>query len=177
MAAPPAGRSTTFHGYRTRVYSAAFDPPAAGGADTLTQILELKEVGHTGEDIAVVDATHYESPDAYHESIPGFGTGGEISFTVNYTRALYKQLRALAPVPDHMPQLVPAAGADPADPDDAPGYGRRRIFLEDRRGNQLWARVIFKPPTREISAEGAQTIKVVAMVAEGKPRYIEVAGT
>jgi hypothetical protein len=163
------GRTTTFHGYKTRVGYGDFSaiPTSLAGA---TYLGELKSVTRNGEAIAKLDATHLESPDGYKELIPGFGEGGTFELTFNYTPYLERLLDGLSPNPSLDPVAGGAAVSDP------PAYGRRMIYLSDRYGNFNYARAIWDPPSRTVADDGTQTMTVSVTVAEGRVKYIAAAG-
>jgi hypothetical protein len=160
-------RTTTFHGYKTRVGFGAdnayeTNPTSIAG---VTYLGELRSVNRSGETISKVNATHLESPNGYQEMIPGFGEGGTFELNFNYNPALERVLNGLTPQPDYAPTGGAASG-------DIPRYGRRLLFLVDRFGNYTWARVIFDPPSRSVGEDGQQTMTVSITVAEGRPVHV-----
>jgi hypothetical protein len=160
-------RTTTFHGYKTRVgFGAAnayeTNPTSIAG---VTYLGELRSVTRSGETIAKINATHLESPDGYQEMIPGFGEGGTFELNFNYNPALERLLNSLTPAPDYQPLAGAAAG-------DIPRYGRRLFFMVDRFNNYTYARVIFDPPARTIGEDGQQTMTVTITVVEGRPIHV-----
>lgn len=163
------GRTTTFHGYKTRVGYGSFGvvPTSLAAVNFLA---ELKSVNRNGQQVAKNDATHLESPAGYKEMIPGFGEGGTFELNFNYHPALERLLDLLSPDPGS----VPVAGG--ASVNDPPGYGRRTIYLADRYLNFCYAYAIFDPPSRTVGDDGAQTLSVTVTVAEGRPIYIAAAG-
>lgn len=163
------GRTTTFHGYKTRVGYGLFGATPTSLA-AVSFLVELKSVDRNGQQVAKLDATHLESPGGYKELIPGFGEGGTFELNFNYHPALERTLDSISPDPGATPI---ADGGTVLDP---PGYGRRTIFLTDRFLNFCYANAIWDPPSRSVDEEGKQTLKVTVTVAEGYVEYVSAAG-
>lgn len=165
----PGTRTTTFHGYKTRVGYGDFTatPTSLAGA---TYLGELKSVNRNGQQVNKLDVKHLESPEGYGELLPGFGTGGTFELLFNYTPYLERLLDSLSPNPGSQPV------ADGGGINDPPYYGRRMIYLADRYLNFTWARCIFDPPSKTVDEDGKQTLNVTVTVAEGRPFYIAAAG-
>lgn len=163
------GRTTTFHGYKTRVGYGVFGATPTSLA-AVTYIGELKNVNRNGQSVAKNSAKHTESPEGYDELIPGFGTGGTYQFVLNDNPVLERLLDTLAPDPGYQPVGGGAAVGDP------PGYGRRLVYLADRFLNFNYANAIFDPPEFTQDEDGKRTLSVTVTVAEGKPKYVAAAG-
>jgi hypothetical protein len=162
-------RTTTFHGYKTRVGYGTFGATPTSLA-AATYLGELKSVDRNGQQVAKLDVTHLESPAGYKEMIPGFGEGGTFDLNFNYHPLLERTLDSLSPDPGYQPVAGGGAVGDPS------AYGRRLIYLSDRYLNFQYANAIWDPPSRSVGEDGVQTNKVTVTVAEGRPMYVAAAG-
>lgn len=104
---PPVtqAKSTGMHSKRTRLRKAPY--PSQGVIPTaptdfptgLTTALftDVISVSVPGPIINDVKVTHLDSPDGYHEYVPGFGDGDTVTVTMNYSKANFVTCAGLLP--------------------------------------------------------------------------------
>jgi len=74
-------RTNAVHSYGTRLLEGAlFTTPT-------TDIAEVVDISGPNITVSAPDATHLQSDFAFREFLAGLGDGGEVTFTLNYTRA------------------------------------------------------------------------------------------